>query len=58
MSKTKENKPERKETDLTSLTVKVPDQLRRYWLAQAKMRGTTLSAIIVEHLTKTLGKPE
>lgn len=51
-SKTAEQ-PER----VTSLTVKVPDSLRVHWLIEAKRRGTSLSAIIVKHLSETLGTP-
>lgn len=53
-----EKKTKRKPDDLTSLTVKVPEKMRLFWLAKAKMDGTNLSAVIVEHLTKKYGKPE
>lgn len=48
------DQPER----VTSLTVKVPDSLRVHWLIEAKRRGTSLSAIIVKHLSEELGTPE
>lgn len=51
-------KAKRQPEDLTSLTVKVPDNLRVHWLIAAKKEGTNLSAVIVEHLTKKYGKPE
>ena len=54
MAKAKKRQP----TDLTSLTVKVPEKDRIFWLAKAKMDGTNLSAVIVEYLTKKYGKPE
>jgi hypothetical protein len=53
MSKTKK----RDDNALTSLTVKVPDKIRRYWIAKAKMQGTDVSKMVVEHLTKKLGLP-
>ena len=59
MSETKAvKKPKRQPTDLTSLTVKIPDSLRVHWLVKAKQDGTNLSAVIVEYLTKKYGKPE
>lgn len=53
-----EKKTKRKPEDLTSLTVKVAEKDRIFWLSKAKMEGTTLSAVIVAHLTKKYGKPE
>lgn len=54
MTKNKKRNPD----DLTSLTVKVPEKDRIFWLSKAKMDGTNLSAVIVEYLTKIYGKPE
>ncbi len=51
-------KPKRQPDDMTSLTVKVADNLRVHWLNAAKSDGTNLSAVIVEHLTEKYGKPE
>ena len=51
-------KAKRQPDDMTSLTVKVPDNLRVHWLVEAKKQGTSLSAVIVEHLIKKFGKPE
>lgn len=59
MKEAKSNKkPKRLPDDMTSLTVKVPDNLRVHWLVEAKKQGTSLSAVIVEYLTEKFGKPE
>ena len=42
-------------TDIVSLTIKVPRNLRQHWVIEARSRGTTLSAVIVELLKKELG---
>ena len=42
-------------TDIVSLTIKVPRNLRQHWVVEARSRGTTLSAVIVELLKKELG---
>ena len=42
-------------TDTVSLTIKVPRNLRQLWVVEARSRGTTLSAVIVDYLKKELG---
>ncbi len=42
-------------TDIVSLTIKVPRNLRQLWVVEARSRGTTLSAVIVDYLKKELG---
>jgi hypothetical protein len=46
------------ENRMTSLTVKVSDKLRIHWLTEAKKRRTSLSAVIVKHLTEEFGTPD
>lgn len=59
MSEKKTVKKAKRQPDaMTSLTVKVPDNLRVHWLIAAKKDGTNLSAVIVEYLNKKYGKPE
>ncbi len=41
--------------DIVSLTIKVPRKLRQLWVVEARSRGTTLSAVIVDYLKKELG---
>ena len=41
--------------DIVSLTIKVPRNLRQLWVVEARSRGTTLSAVIVDYLKKELG---
>lgn len=41
-----------------NLSVKVPEHLRRHWAAEAKRRGVTLTAVIVEALEARFGRPE
>lgn len=46
------------ETDLeVNLSIKVPLSLRRHWAAEAKRRGTTLTAAISEALAARFGEP-
>ena len=42
-------------TDIVSLTIKVPRILRQHWVVEARSRGTTLTAVIVDYLKKELG---
>lgn len=56
--KAQPTKPADQSERVTSLTVKVPDSLRVHWLIKAKLRGTSLSAIIVKYLSEELGTPE
>ena len=55
-SKTREpeNQKTRKE-DLVNLSIKVPRRLRQKWVAESRLRGTTLTAIITDYLKTELG---
>jgi len=41
-----------------NLSIKVPLRLRQHWAAEAKRRGTTLTAAISEALRDRFGEPE
>ena len=41
-----------------NLSVRVPESLRRHWAAEAKRTGTTMTAVIIDALTKEFGKPD
>ncbi|MDJ0717509.1 MAG: hypothetical protein QNJ54_25360 [Prochloraceae cyanobacterium] len=41
-----------------NLCVKVPRSLRQHWAAEAKRKGTTMTAVIIEALTAKFGKPD
>ena len=41
-----------------NLSIKVPESRRRHWVSEAKRRGTSLTAVIVESLSKQFGEPE
>lgn len=47
---------EEKEEEV-NLSIKVAKRLRRHWVAEAKRRDTSLTAIIIGHLKDTLGEP-
>lgn len=49
--------PKREEREV-NLSIKVPESRRRHWAAEAKRRGTSLTAVIVESLSKQFGEPE
>lgn len=60
MKKTKSDNYGRAEyggAELSSLTVKVPRELRQHWQLEARKRNQSLSFIITELLAKELGKP-
>lgn len=40
-----------------NLSIKVPKHLRRHWVAEAKRRDTSLTAIIMASLKASLGEP-
>ena len=40
-----------------NLSIKVPLTLRQHWAAEAKREGTTLTAVIMDALTKRFGGP-
>ena len=42
----------------SNLTVTIPTTHRHYWVGEARKRGTTVTAVIVEALTAALGKPD
>lgn len=41
-----------------NLGIKIGESRRRFWVGQAKLRGITISEIIIEALSKKLGDPE
>lgn len=41
-----------------NLSIKVPKSRRQHWAAEAKRRGTTLTAAITEALSARFGEPE
>lgn len=41
--------------EMVNLSIKVPKKLRQQWVAQAKLRGTSLTALITDFLSKELG---
>lgn len=52
-------KPENQKTeaeDMVNLSIKVPRRLRQKWVAESRLRGTTLTAIISEYLKAELGE--
>ena len=42
--------------DLVNLSIKVPRRLRQKWVAESRLRGTTLTAIISDYLKTELGE--
>jgi hypothetical protein len=42
-------------SDLVNLSIKVPRRLRQKWVAESRLRGTTLTAIISDYLKTELG---
>jgi hypothetical protein len=54
----KTREPENQKTvseDLVNLSIKVPRRLRQKWVAESRLRGTTLTAIISDYLKTELG---
>jgi hypothetical protein len=56
-------KPEKKTVEKTpirdvNLSIKVPEFRRRHWVSEAKRQGTSLTAVILESLSKRFGEPE
>jgi hypothetical protein len=41
-----------------NLTIKVSETLRRHWAAESKRVGISMTAVIIDALTKKFGKPE
>ncbi|NJO85306.1 MAG: hypothetical protein HC818_00075 [Synechococcaceae cyanobacterium RM1_1_27] len=60
-----EQKPRKPEADQKSglpenqvnLSIKVPESLRRHWVAEAKRSGTTITAVVIEALKERFGEP-
>lgn len=51
--------PENQKTiqeDMVNLSIKVPKRLRQKWVAESRLRGTTLTAIITDYLKTELGE--
>ena len=51
--------PENQKTvseDMVNLSIKVPRRLRQKWVAESRLRGTTLTAIISDYLKAELGE--
>ena len=48
------DKPDEK---MVNLCVRVPESQRRWWAAQAKLKGITMTDVMVEALTKVFGLP-
>ena len=42
--------------DMVNLSIKVPRRLRQKWVAESRLRGTTLTAIISDYLKNELGE--
>jgi hypothetical protein len=54
----KTSEPENQKTgleDMVNLSIKVPRRLRQKWVAESRLRGTTLTAIISDYLKIELG---
>jgi len=56
-------KPEKKTVEKipvkdVNLSIKVPEFRRRHWVSEAKRQGTSLTAVILESLSKRFGEPE
>jgi hypothetical protein len=47
-----------KNEKMVNLGIKTEEYKRRYWVGQAKLKGKTISELIVNALTKELGEPE
>ena len=55
----KTSKPDLQKTiqeDMVNLSIKVPRRLRQKWVAESRLRGTTLTAIITDYLKTELGE--
>ncbi len=55
----KTRKPENQNLNEKSvnLSIKVPENLRRHWVAEAKRSGTSITAEVTEALNKKFGSP-
>lgn len=55
----KSGKPESQKAraeEMVNLSIKVPRRLRQKWVAESRLRGTTLTAIISDYLKSELGE--
>ena len=54
------NNADEPETEIKSvnLSIKVPENYRRHWAAEAKRQGTSITAEITEALKNRFGAPE
>lgn len=43
---------------MVNLSIKVPESFRRHWVAEAKRRGMTITAVVTEALSEEFGQPE
>lgn len=43
--------------EFVSVTIKVPKSLRQHWQVEAKKRDVTVSKLVVDFLSQTLGTP-
>lgn len=41
-----------------NLSIKVPENLRRHWVAEAKRQGTSITAEVTDALNKKFGLPD
>lgn len=55
----KTGKPEKQITEdkEVNLSIKVSELRRRHWVSQAKLQGTSLTAVILEALSQRFGEP-
>jgi hypothetical protein len=59
ITRNQENKIVSKSNDReVNLSIKVSERRRRHWAAEAKRQGTSLTAVILESLSKKFGEPE
>jgi hypothetical protein len=54
--KTKTRSPE--ELEAVNLGVKVPKYKRQYWAGQSKMKGVSMTKVIMDALAREFGEPE
>jgi len=53
-----ENQMTRQPEREVNLCVKVPENLRRHWAAEAKRQGITMTEVMTEALIQRFGKPD
>ena len=61
IKKARESEPEAlpgdETVDIVNLSIRVPRKLRRHWVAEARRRDTTVTALVTELLSAVLGTP-